>query len=123
MIRVFIGFDAREAVAYSVLSHSILARASIPVAIAPLMLSQLGDVFKRERNPLQSTDFAFSRFLVPYLSGYEGWSLFMDCDMLMTANGLPEEELVQRDVVQQRQVPAADPRSGQHGDGITSAPL
>lgn len=83
MIRVFIGFDAREAVAYSVLSHSILARASIPVAIAPLMLSQLGDVFKRERNPLQSTDFAFSRFLVPYLSGYEGWSLFMDCDMLM----------------------------------------
>ncbi len=83
MIRVFIGFDAREAVAYSVLSHSILARASMPVTIAPLMLSQLGAVFKRERNPLQSTDFAFSRFLVPYLSGYEGWSLFMDCDMLM----------------------------------------
>lgn len=83
MIRVFIGFDAREVVAYSVLSHSILTRASMPVAIAPLMLSQLGAAFKRERNPLQSTDFAFSRFLVPYLSGYEGWSLFMDCDMLM----------------------------------------
>jgi hypothetical protein len=83
MIRVFIVFDAREAVAYSVLSHSILARASMPVTIAPLMLSQLGAMFKRERNPLQSTDFAFSRFLVPYLSGYEGWSLFMDCDMLM----------------------------------------
>ena len=37
----------------------------------------------RERHPLQSTDFSFSRFLTPYLSGYTGWSVFMDCDMLM----------------------------------------
>jgi hypothetical protein len=37
----------------------------------------------RERDPKQSTDFAFNRFLVPYLSNYEGWSLFMDCDMLV----------------------------------------
>ena len=36
----------------------------------------------RERNPLQSTDFAFSRFLVPYLRGDAGWALFVDCDML-----------------------------------------
>jgi hypothetical protein len=83
LIRVFIGFDAREAVAFSVLSHSIHSRASEPVAIAPLMLSQLERILVRDRHPLQSTDFAFSRFLVPSLSHYEGWSLFMDCDMLM----------------------------------------
>lgn len=83
MIRVFIGFDPREAVSYSVLSYSLQARASRPVTIAPLMLSQLGGVLSRERHPLQSTDFSFSRFLAPYLSGYEGWSVFMDCDMLM----------------------------------------
>jgi hypothetical protein len=83
MIRVFIGFDPREAVAFSVLSYSIQARASRPVSITPLMLSQLRGVLTRERHPLQSTDFSFSRFLVPYLSGFEGWSLFMDCDMLM----------------------------------------
>jgi hypothetical protein len=53
------------------------------VLIAPLMLSQLGKVLWRERHPLQSTDFSFSRFLVPLLSGYEGWSLFCDSDMLM----------------------------------------
>ena len=47
------------------------------------MLSQLGAELTRERHPLQSTDFAFSRFLVPLLSGFEGWALFMDCDMLM----------------------------------------
>jgi hypothetical protein len=83
MINVFIGYDAREAVAYSVLAHSIQVRASAPVSIAPLMLSVLNAILTRERHPLQSTDFSFSRFLTPYLSDYEGWSLFMDCDMLM----------------------------------------
>lgn len=81
--RVFIGFDPRETVAFSVLAHSIHRRATMPVSVAPLMLSQLQGVFRRERHPLQSTDFAFSRFLTPLLSGYTGWSLFMDCDMLM----------------------------------------
>jgi lipopolysaccharide biosynthesis glycosyltransferase len=83
MIKVFIGYDPREAVAYSVLAHSIHARASEPVAIAPLMLSGLRGILTRERHPLQSTDFSFSRFLTPYLSDYAGWSLFMDCDMLV----------------------------------------
>lgn len=82
MIRVFIGFDTRETVAFHVLAHSIHARASQPVAIVPLMLSQLKGVLTRERNPLQSTDFSFSRFLTPYVSGYSDWSIFMDCDML-----------------------------------------
>ncbi len=83
MINIFIGFDGRETVAYHVLVHSISARSSVPVTIAPLMLSQLKGIFKRERHPLQSTDFSFSRFLTPHLADYSGWSLFMDCDMLM----------------------------------------
>ena len=83
MIRVFIGYDIRETAAWHVLSHSILARASAPVALMPLALPQLRGLLWRERNPLQSTDFAFSRFLTPFLSGFEGWSLFMDCDMLL----------------------------------------
>ncbi len=83
MIRVFIGYDPREAVAYNVLAYSLLAGSSRPVSVAPVALAQLKDVLTRERHPLQSTDFSFSRFLAPYLSGYEGWSVFMDCDMLM----------------------------------------
>jgi hypothetical protein len=86
MIRIFIGFDPRETVAWHVLCHSILARASQPVSFTPLALSHLGQIFTRPRDPLQSTDFSFTRFLVPYLSGYEGWSLFMDCDMLVRAD-------------------------------------
>jgi len=83
MIRVFIGYDSAEEVAFSVLSYSIHARASQPVAVAPVKLSQLSGVFARERNNLQSTEFSFSRFLVPWMAGFEGWALFMDCDMLM----------------------------------------
>lgn len=83
MIQVYIGYDPREAVAFSVLSYSIQTRASKPVMIAPLMLSQLKGVLTRERHQLQSSDFSFSRFLTPYLSDYAGWSVFMDCDMLM----------------------------------------
>jgi hypothetical protein len=83
MIPVFIGYDGREAAAFSVLTYSIHARASHPVTVAPVLLSQLKDTFHRERHPLQSTDFSFSRFLTPHLSGYAGWSVFMDCDMLM----------------------------------------
>jgi len=83
VIRFFIGYDTREAIAFSVLSHSIHARASRPVSIAPVMLSQLGHVFRRDRNALQSTEFSFSRFLTPYLCDYQGWAIFTDCDMLM----------------------------------------
>ena len=80
--RIFIGFDSKEVVAYHVLCQSILERASIPVAFTPIALNGLKGIFERERNQLQSTEFSFSRFLVPYLSGYEGWSLFLDCDMM-----------------------------------------
>lgn len=83
MIPVYIGYDPREAVSFSVLAHSIHRHASQPVSITPLMLSQLGEHMWRERNPLQSTDFSFSRFLTPFLSGFEGWSIFMDCDMIV----------------------------------------
>jgi len=81
--KVFIGYDHVESVAYHTLCHSILSRASVPVSITPIMLSQLKSVFNRDRDPLQSNDFSFSRFLVPWLCNYDGYAVFMDCDMLM----------------------------------------
>ncbi|MFA1624395.1 glycosyltransferase [Rhizobium mongolense] len=84
--RIFVGFDSKEVVAYHVLCQSIIEHSSIPVAFSPIVLDNLRDIFTRERNALQSTEFSFSRFLVPYLSNYEGWSIFMDCDMLARAD-------------------------------------
>lgn len=86
MLNVYIGYDPNESVAFYTLAHSILRRASIPVAIAPLMRTQLQGVYTRARGPTESTEFSLTRFLVPYLSGYAGWSLFMDCDMLCRAD-------------------------------------
>ena len=82
-VRIFVGFDSKEVVAYHVLAQSIIEKSSIPVEFSPIVLSNLNGIFTRERNALQSTEFSFSRFLTPYLSGYQGWSIFMDCDMLM----------------------------------------
>lgn len=83
MIRVFVGYDAKLPVLYNVLQHSIQVRSSRPVSITPIMLSQLSGIHTRERHPLASTEFSFSRFLAPFLSDYQGWSIFIDNDMLV----------------------------------------
>lgn len=77
MLRVFIGYDERQAVTYNVLQHSINALASKPVSITALRISQL---------PIKRcglTPFTYSRFLVPYLCDFEGVALFLDADILL----------------------------------------
>ena len=86
MLQVYIGYDPNEAIAYHTLAHSILRRSSIPVTIAPLMRTHLQQFYTRARGPTESTEFSLTRFLVPLLSQYRGWSLFMDCDMLCRAD-------------------------------------
>lgn len=81
-IRIFIGYDRRIPVAFQTLVHSITARATAPVTFCPISLTNLGNLYRREVNPLQSTEFSFSRFFTPYLSNYEGWSIFMDNDII-----------------------------------------
>lgn len=82
-LKVFIGFDQVEAIAYHTLCHSIISRASVPVSIIPIKRSMLRDMHNRPIDPKQSNEFSFIRFLVPYLSGYTGRALFMDCDMML----------------------------------------
>jgi len=84
MRRIFIGYDPNETVALYVLMHSIMRHASEPVQITPLVLRQLP--MTRPRDHRQSTEFAFSRFLVPWLCGFKGRAAFMDCDMLCRAD-------------------------------------
>jgi lipopolysaccharide biosynthesis glycosyltransferase len=86
MINIFIGYDSKEKIAYHVLSESILRNSTEPVKITPVFLKNIKNFFQRERNQISSTEFSFSRFVVPYLMNYEGWGLFMDCDMLMQAD-------------------------------------
>jgi len=80
MLNIAIGYDPNESVAFHTLVQSLMDNSSKPLNIMPLNLKNLP--FKRERNPLQSTEFSFSRFLVPYLNSFNGLCLFMDCDIL-----------------------------------------
>jgi lipopolysaccharide biosynthesis glycosyltransferase len=81
MLRIFIGYDTREAVAYHVCTHSLLRLSSQPLALTPLALNTLSRY--TEGHADGSTQFAYSRFLVPHLMNYEGWALFLDGDMLL----------------------------------------
>jgi len=83
LLKVYIGFDPVETVAWHTLTHSILRQSSMPVAIVPINIANLGDIYYRKRDPKQSNEFSFTRFLVPYLSNYDGLAAYFDCDMLI----------------------------------------
>lgn len=81
MIRLFVGHDEREAVAFDVFVHSVLTRSSKPVSVCPLSLNTLAGVYN-ERHTDGSNAFIYSRFLVPYLCDFAGYAIFADGDML-----------------------------------------
>ena len=82
---VYIGYDAREDIAYRVCDYSIRKHSPKATTI-PLKQSKLRSqgVYWREVDPLSSTEFTFTRFLVPALMDYNGWAIFCDCDFLWT---------------------------------------
>ena len=88
MLNIFIGYDSREVDAFLTLEHSIRKRSSVAVSIVPIKLAEVQDrgLYTRPRGPTESTEFSLTRFLVPALSEYTGWSVFMDCDMLCRAD-------------------------------------
>lgn len=81
--RIFIGKDHKENIAYYTLVNSILRKTKRPVSITALTIQSLSHVYTRPRDPKQSNEFSFTRFLVPWLCNYRGLALYMDCDMLV----------------------------------------
>ena len=85
ILTIYIGWDSREPIAADVCRHSILKHASIPVNIQYLKQDDLRmrGFYNREVDVLASTEFTFTRFLVPALNGYTGTAIFMDSDMIL----------------------------------------
>lgn len=81
MLKVFIGYDPRQHVAFQVLAHSIWMHASQPVEIVRLELRHLAPFARRGL-----TEFTYARFLVPYRCDYQGMAVFLDSDMLLRAD-------------------------------------
>jgi lipopolysaccharide biosynthesis glycosyltransferase len=82
--RVYIGWDSREPEAYDVAKFSLERRASVPVSVSPIKVDELRarGLYRRDKDPLASTEFTYSRFFTPALAGFSGWALFCDCDFL-----------------------------------------
>lgn len=91
-LQVYLGFDPREEEAFEVARHSIWCRTHEPIHIEPLRLPHLGMLTRpiEEKDgklwcPISqapmSTEFAISRFCVPFLQD-SGWALFADCDII-----------------------------------------
>jgi hypothetical protein len=78
---VFIGYDPTQHTSFEVLRYSLYKHATEPIDVQPIDAEKIPD-FKRAQDPLQSTPFTYTRFLVPHLCNYEGIALFMDSDML-----------------------------------------
>lgn len=85
-INIYVGYDPVESVAWHTFVHSIYNNSTKPVSITPINLENLKGIYNRKRDPKQSNEFSFSRFLVPYLNDYKGFAIFCDCDMLMRAD-------------------------------------
>ena len=87
-IPIYIGWDSREDIAYQVCRRSLLRHATVPLDVMALKQSsvrQLG-LYWRETDELASTEFTYTRFLVPVLNKFQGWAIFMDCDFLFTGD-------------------------------------
>lgn len=94
---VYIGWDSREHEAYAVAKHSI-ERRSPGAGCVPLVLNELKGYLTRPidrrdgklwcpiSNAPMATEFAISRFCVPFLFKNHGWALFVDCDIVCLAD-------------------------------------
>jgi hypothetical protein len=80
VIPLYVGYDYRESIAYHAFCQSVISRASQPVAFIPLHGPMLAN-FDGQQDGTNA--FIFSRYLVPFLTGYTGWAMFADGDMVV----------------------------------------
>lgn len=83
-LRIYVGWDSREDIAFRSCKQSIIDNSSVDVKIIPLKQKKLRDqeLYWREPDKMASTEFTFTRFMVPALADFKGWALFIDCDFI-----------------------------------------
>lgn len=86
-LKIYVGYDSREDIAWQVCRFSLRRHAGSEVDIHPLKQSALRELGLYTRGPDKaSTEFSLTRFLTPYVAAHEGWTIFVDCDFLFTAD-------------------------------------
>jgi len=87
-MRIFIGYESRYPQAYEVCKASI-ERWNKGHDIQPIKKDEMIKLGYHRPAQGESTEFAFTRFLVPYLCNYTGYALFCDGDFLWRSD--PQE--------------------------------
>jgi lipopolysaccharide biosynthesis glycosyltransferase len=87
-VKVFVGYDSREDIAWQVCRQSLLRHADGDLDVIPLRQAPLRELglYNRSVDTGSSTEFSLTRFLTPYLAAQPGWVLFCDCDFLFTTD-------------------------------------
>ena len=87
-MKVYVGYDSREDIAWQVCRHSLLRHSAPGLPVYPLRQTTLRELglYTRPIDAKASTEFSITRFLTPFLAAYDGWSVFTDCDFLYTAD-------------------------------------
>jgi len=83
--RVYVGWDCRDPRALDVCLFSIQRHASDLVEIVSLKPKTVGSLCDARPEPNRSNQ-ALSRYLVPFLNGFEGWAAFVSSDVLFQAD-------------------------------------
>ena len=102
MIKVFVGYDVKDDLAYRVLCESIYKNTTDTVDIIPIKEHELrwkkqfwrsyrvdkdGQSWDDRDGKPFSTAFSFTRFCVPMMNDFKDeWVIFMDPDMMLRAN-------------------------------------
>ena len=83
-MKLYIGWDPQESVAHDVCEFSAKINSEKQIDTHSLKQKEIrkSGVYTKPDDMLSSTEFTFSRFLVPYLCDYTGWAIFCDSDFL-----------------------------------------
>jgi len=97
---IFVGYDSRAPQAYAAAERSAMVMSAYRARVRPLDAADLrrqnllwrptttdadGNLFDVLSNAPQSTEFAITRFLVPFIHP-QGWCLFVDQDVIFLAD-------------------------------------
>ena len=100
-VNIYVGYDSRHGdftdTSIKIMKQSIMrgfgggdvhgAMSEWDIDIKPLDVSKIPEYTREYAN--QSTEFTYSRFLIPYLENYEGFSIFVDNDFIFQKSILP----------------------------------
>lgn len=92
-VAIYIGIDSRQAGTYDTCKMSIQDYSDIKILPIRLAEMEANGLYWRQQGQ-ESTEFAYTRFLTPYLKGFYDYAIFCDSDFIWNSDPLEMIELI-----------------------------